>query len=84
MFLTQGQNTKKDQRPHAQRPEPKNKLTEEERQDVIEIVKKEEFVDLPPSQIVPKLADQVDLHCFRINNLPYITRRKNATTPWSK
>ena len=47
-----------DQRPHAQRPEPKNKLTEEERQDVIEIVKKEEFVDLPPSQIVPKLADQ--------------------------
>jgi len=46
-----------DQRPHAQRPTPKNKLTEEERQDVLEIVKKEEFVDLPPSQIVPKLAD---------------------------
>lgn len=49
---------KEDQRPHAQRPTPKNKLTEEERQDVLEIVKKEEFVDLPPSQIVPKLADQ--------------------------
>jgi len=47
-----------DQRPHAQRPEPKNKLTKEERQEVINVVKKEEFVDLPPSQIVPKLADQ--------------------------
>lgn len=48
---------KEDQRPHVRRPEPKNKLTEEERQDVIKTVKKEEFVDLPPSQIVPKLAD---------------------------
>lgn len=47
-----------DQRPHAKRPVPKNKLTEPERQEVIDIVKKEEFVDLPPSQIVPKLADQ--------------------------
>jgi len=46
-----------DQRPHAQRPIPKNKLTEEERLAVLEIVKKKEFVDLPPSQIVPKLAD---------------------------
>ncbi|WP_186674029.1 helix-turn-helix domain-containing protein, partial [Sporosarcina sp. BP05] len=48
---------KEDQRPHVQRPTPKNKLTEEERQVVIETTKKEEFVDLPPSQIVPKLAD---------------------------
>ena len=47
-----------DQRPHVQRPEPKNKLREEERQEVLEVVKKEEFADLPPSQIVPKLADQ--------------------------
>jgi len=47
-----------DQRPHAQRPEPKNKLTKEERQEVIDVVKNEEFVDLPPSQIVPKLANQ--------------------------
>ena len=41
-----------------QGPVPKNKLTEAGRQDVIDIVKKDEFVDLPPSQIVPKLADQ--------------------------
>ena len=46
-----------DQRPHAQRPIPKNKLTEEERLAVLEIIKKKDFVDLPPSQIVPKLAD---------------------------
>lgn len=47
-----------DQRPHAKRPTPKNKISDTERQEVINIVKKEEFVDLPPSQIVPKLADQ--------------------------
>ncbi len=46
-----------DKRPHAKRPVPKNKLTNPERQEVIDIAKKEEFVDLPPSQIVPKLAD---------------------------
>lgn len=40
---------KEDGRPLAFRPEPKNKLTKEE---------KEEFANLPPSQIVPKLADQ--------------------------
>jgi len=49
---------KEDQRPIVTRPEPKNKLTTEERNEIITILKKEEFVDLPPSQIVPKLADQ--------------------------
>ncbi|MBO0587454.1 IS3 family transposase [Sporosarcina sp. E16_8] len=49
---------KEDQRPLVPRPVPKNKLTKQERQAVIDVAKKEEFVDLPPSQIVPKLADQ--------------------------
>ncbi len=49
---------KEDQRPMASRPEPKNKLTKEGKQEILEVVKKEEFVDLPPTQIVPKLADQ--------------------------
>lgn len=49
---------KEDQRPLAKRPEPKTKLTPEERQEIIEVVKTEEFTNLPPSQIVPKLADQ--------------------------
>jgi len=56
-WVTEG-GIKEDQRPHAIRPEPKNKLTLDEKNEILEIVKKEEFVDLPPSQIVPKLADQ--------------------------
>jgi putative transposase len=55
-WVTEG-GIKEDQRPHAIRPEPKNKLTLDEKNEILEIVKKEEFVDLPPSQIVPKLAD---------------------------
>ena len=49
---------KEDQRPITLRPEPKNKLTQEEKMEILEVVKKEEFADLPPTQIVPKLADQ--------------------------
>lgn len=49
---------KEDQRPIAPRPEPKNKLTKEEKEEILEVVKKEEFADLPPTQIVPRLADQ--------------------------
>lgn len=49
---------KEDLRPLAERPEPKNKLSTEEKEKILEVVKREEFVDLPPSQIVPKLADQ--------------------------
>lgn len=52
-----GGEVKVDQRPLVTRPEPSNKLTSEEREAVIDIVKQPEFVDLPPSQIVPKLAD---------------------------
>ncbi len=47
-----------DQRPHANRPEPKNKLTTEEKSLIIETVNRPEFRNLPPSQIVPTLADQ--------------------------
>lgn len=49
---------KEDQRPIVPRPEPKNKLTIEEKREMLEVVKKEEFANLPPTQIVPKLADQ--------------------------
>jgi putative transposase len=49
---------KEDQRPIVPRPEPKNKLTTAEKQEMLEVVKKEEFANLPPTQIVPKLADQ--------------------------
>lgn len=36
---------------------PANRLTPEERQEIIEIANRAEYCDLPPSQIVPKLAD---------------------------
>lgn len=47
-----------DQRPHAIRPVPKNKLSEEEQRTIITICNQPEFRSLPPSQIVPILADQ--------------------------
>lgn len=46
-----------DKRKSCIRPEPKNKLSKEEYQSVVNIVTNTKFADLPPSQIVPKLAD---------------------------
>jgi putative transposase len=47
-----------DKRPTAIRQEPGNKLSQTERQAVIDICNSEEFASLPPSQIVPILADR--------------------------
>lgn len=47
-----------DQRPLVQRPEPCNKLSAAERSAVLDACNSKEFSALPPSQIVPKLADQ--------------------------
>jgi len=47
-----------DKRPTAKRPEPGNKLSKAERQAVIDVCNSEEFASLPPSQIVPILADR--------------------------
>ena len=47
-----------DQRPLVPRPEPRNKLSPAERAAVLEACNSTEFASLPPSQIVPKLADQ--------------------------
>lgn len=49
---------KVDQRPHTKRPEPQNKLSERERKKVLEVANSKEYANLPPSQIVPKLADK--------------------------
>lgn len=49
---------KTDGRPEAQRPEPSNKLTAQEREAILEICNREEYRSLPPSQIVPALADK--------------------------
>lgn len=47
-----------DQRPLVERPTPANKLTDEECRAILEVIHQPEFKSLPPSQIVPILADQ--------------------------
>lgn len=49
---------KVDGRPQAQRPEPANKLSWAERQQIVETCNEEAYRSLPPSQIVPALADR--------------------------
>lgn len=46
-----------DGRPTAERPAPANKLSDGERQEILAVVNRPEFASLPPSQIVPALAD---------------------------
>jgi putative transposase len=48
---------REDQRPLAKRPEPANKLSLEERRRVLDTCNQPQYASLPPSQIVPKLAD---------------------------
>lgn len=47
-----------DKRTICNRPEPANKLTQEEETEILKVVNSEEYSSLPPSQIVPKLADK--------------------------
>jgi putative transposase len=47
-----------DKRPTAIRPEPKNKLSEAEREQILATCNDEKYASLPPSQIVPRLADE--------------------------
>jgi transposase len=55
-WLVQGPDGGEDRRRGPGSP-PANKLTDEERRQVLELVNSPEFVDLAPAQIVPKLAD---------------------------
>jgi putative transposase len=47
-----------DRRPGAQRPVPANKLSPEEREAILAVSNSPVFCSLPPSQIVPALADE--------------------------
>ena len=47
-----------DRRPFAERPEPASKLSDEERDQIVATCNLPEFASLPPSQMVPRLADQ--------------------------
>ena len=52
-----GETLAEDQRPHRQYTPP-HALTEAERTRILTVANSAEFADLPPSQIVPRLADQ--------------------------
>jgi putative transposase len=54
----QGGTVKTDGRTCAQRPSPSNKLSPEEREQILCIANSTEYSSLPPSQIVPSLADK--------------------------
>lgn len=47
-----------DKRATAKRPEPNNKLSNEERQKIIDVCNEPEFADKTPNKIVPTLADR--------------------------
>jgi len=49
---------REDRRPCAERPVPANKLSQEERDRIVVTCDGPEFASLPPSQIVPRLADR--------------------------
>ena len=49
---------KEDLRPLAERTAPANKLSEEEREEILKTCNEEAYASLPPSQIVPRLADK--------------------------
>ena len=55
---TQSGEVKQDGRPTAKRPEPANKLSIEEREQILSVINSDQYKALPPSQVVPKLADQ--------------------------
>lgn len=47
-----------DRRPETPRPEPANKLSVQERSDILAVCNSSRFGSLPPTQIVPLLADE--------------------------
>ena len=55
---TQDETVVSDRRPEAQRPIPANKLSTEEREAILAVSNSPVFRSLPPSQIVPALADE--------------------------
>jgi len=76
---TRGGSIQEDIRPIIKRTIPKNKLTEEERVEVIQIVNSPDFADLAPSQIVPKLADKGE-YIASESTIYRILRKENMNT----
>lgn len=62
---------RQDQRPSAVRPAPSNKLSVQEREHLLSVFHQPEFQSLPPSQVVPSLADEgiylaSESTCYRV------------------
>ncbi|MBM7456862.1 transposase [Oceanisphaera litoralis] len=55
--LQRWQHCPEDRRPTTSRPEPVNKLSPDERRQLLEVANQPEFARLPPHQIVARLAD---------------------------
>jgi putative transposase len=55
---TRGSEVQTDARPDAERPEPSHKLSVAEREAILTVCHEARFASLPPSQIVPRLADE--------------------------
>ncbi|EJE4164399.1 transposase [Vibrio parahaemolyticus] len=77
-------------RQHPRRHEPHNKLSEAERQQILDICNTPEYADLPPNIIVPMLADEgiyiaSESTFYRVlkanNQLGKRTRNKAGTSP---
>ena len=60
---------------------PPNKLREDERQAGMATLNSEAFKDLPPSQIVPRLADTGVLCGVRVHDVPPAAPREPASPP---
>ena len=58
MKLNKEHNSYEDRRAFADHSDPPNKLTPEERQNVIDTVNEKRFASMPPCEIVPALADE--------------------------
>jgi len=54
----EGDKVKEDQRPLIERPTPNNKLSEAERSRILAVCNQPKYASVPPSQIVPRLADE--------------------------
>ena len=48
---------REDMRPSAKRPVPRNKLSDDEVKEIVLVCNQPQYASLPPSQIVPRLAD---------------------------
>ena len=66
-----------DARPDAERPAPTQKLSEEERKAILAVCCEPRFADLPPGQIVPRLADE-EIYLASESSFYRVLRQANA------